>query len=71
MSSMADSIILQPTFAGEIMVARRNAMTIHNTKIDDLTLGIYNNLPKHSKEEKIAHYNYKLKLVWEGRLCLE
>ena len=59
-----------PTFKGEIIVARKNAMNIYNTKIDDLAIGIDYKLPKHSKQEKMKHYSKKLQYVWEGRLCL-
>lgn len=61
----------KPRFAGEIIVARRNRIGQIGTKIDDAVGGMRETLPKYSKEEKLRHYNIKLKLVWEGRLCLE
>ena len=36
----------EPIFPGEIIVARKNAMDITNTKIDDLALGIVSKLPR-------------------------
>ena len=61
----------KPKFAGEIIIARRNSMDITNTKIDDMATGIHLALPKYTQKEKLAHYNKKLKLVWEGKLCFE
>ena len=59
-----------PIFPGEIIVARKEAMNILNTKIDDLALGIVSGLPKFTKEEKMQHYCKKLKMVWDGELYL-
>lgn len=64
-------LVYKPKFAGEIIVARKNAMDVTNTKIDDLAVGIISGLPKHTREEKLQHYSRKLQLVWEGRLCLK
>lgn len=52
----------KPKFAGEIIVARRNAINIYNTKIDDMAVGLGGSLPKYSREEKLKHYckNYNL-----------
>lgn len=55
----------EPMFPGEIIVARKNAMNITNTKIDDLALGIVSKLPKFTKQEKLEHYCKKLQYVWE------
>lgn len=66
-----DDFNFKPIFAGEIIVARKNAMTIKNTKIDDMALGIVQGLPKFSKKEKMEHYCDKLQLFWEGKLCLK
>ena len=60
-----------PKFAGEIMVDRRLKIDINNTKIDDMALGINLGLPKFTNEEKLKHYNEKLNLVWEGKICFE
>lgn len=54
-----------PTFAGEIMVARKNAMNIYNTKIDAFADGITVGLPKFTKQERLDHYCKKLQMVWE------
>lgn len=54
----------KPMFPGEIIVARKNAMNITNTKIDDLALGIISKLPKFTKQEKLEHYYKKLQMVW-------
>lgn len=54
----------EPIFPGEIIVARKNAMDITNTKIDDMALGIVAGLPKFSKQEKLEHYCKKLQMVW-------
>ena len=64
-------IKMKPKMPGEIIIARRNAMNIYNTKIDDMVLTMSYNLPKFTKKEKLEHYCKKLQLVWEGRLCLE
>jgi hypothetical protein len=61
----------KPKFAGEIIVARRNAINTYNTKIDDMAVGLGGSLPKYSREEKLKHYCKKLQFVWEGKLCLE
>lgn len=61
----------KPIFPGEIIVARKNAMDITNTKIDDMARGVTHDLPSFSKKEKMQHYCRKLQLVWEGKLCLE
>lgn len=61
----------QPKFAGEIIVARRLGLNIETTKIDDMTIGINKNLPHFQREEILDHYNKKLQLVWEGKLCFE
>lgn len=61
----------KPKFAGEIMVDRRQKINITNTKIDDMALGINLGLPKFTNEEKLKHYNEKLNLVWEGKICFE
>jgi hypothetical protein len=61
----------KPRFAGEIIVARRNMIGQVGTKIDDVAEGLRASLPKFSKEEKLKHYILKLRLVWEGRLCLD
>jgi hypothetical protein len=66
-----EKIIMAPKMPAEIIIARKNAMTIYNTKIDDMAMNLTYGLPKFSKEEKIDHYCKKLQLVWEGRLCLE
>ena len=68
--SAKDIMIYQPIFPGEIITARRNAMNVYNTKIDDLALSMQYGLPKFTKEEKMKHYCEKLKLVWEGKICL-
>ena len=68
MSAKNNIMIYTPIFAGEIIVARKNAMDIRKTKIDDLADGIRDSLPKFSNQEKINHYNKKLKLFWEGKL---
>jgi hypothetical protein len=62
MSSLFDN----PTFAGEIMVARKNAMNIYNTKIDDLADGISKGLPKFTKQERLDHYCKKLCKTWDS-----
>lgn len=65
-----DIMTYVPIFPGEIIVARKDAMNIKNTKIDDMALGIVQGLPKFTKKEKMEHYCRKLQLVWEGKLCL-
>ena len=69
--STNELIEMKPKMPGEIIIARRNAMTIYNTKIDDMVLTMSYNLPEFTKKEKLEHYCKKLQLVWEGRLCLE
>ena len=64
-------IKMKPKMPGEIIIARRNAMNIYNTKIDDMVLSMDFGLPKFTRKEKLDHYYKKLQLVWEGRLCLE
>ena len=65
MSDEIEDIFSKPTFAGEIIVARKESMNIFNTKIDDLAVGIVAGLPKFSKKEKMEHYCKKLQMVWE------
>lgn len=60
-----------PIFPGEIIVARKEAMDISNTKIDDLALGIVSGLPRFTKKEKLEHYCKKLQMFWDGELCLQ
>lgn len=64
-----DIINFIPIFPGEIVVARKEAMNIFNTKIDDMALGIVAGLPKFTKQEKLEHYCKKLQMVWDGELC--
>ncbi len=66
-----DIVTYVPIFPGEIIVARKEAMNIFNTKIDDLALGIVAGLPSFTKDEKMKHYCEKLKKVWDGELCLK
>lgn len=67
----ANIIIYSPKFPAEIVIARRNAMTIYNTKIDDMGLSMNCGSPKFTREEKLKHYCEKLQLVWEKRICFE
>lgn len=60
-----EDLFFKPIFPGEIIVARKDAMNIFNTKIDDLALGIVAGLPKFTKEERLEHYCKKLQCVWE------
>ena len=69
--SANELIKMKPKMPGEIIIARRNAMNIYNTKIDDMALSMGFGLPKFTRKEKLDHYCKKLQLVWEGRLCLE
>lgn len=69
--NIEDIMNFTPIFPGEIIVARKDAMNIKNTKIDDLAVGIVQGLPKFSKKEKMEHYCRKLQLFWEGKLCLK
>lgn len=69
--SANEMIKMKPKMPGEIIISRRNAMNIYNTKIDDMVLTMNYNLPKFTKKEKLEHYCKKLQLVWEGKLCLE
>lgn len=66
-----DIMIYVPIFPGEIIVAKKEAINISNTKIDDMGAYMPCNLPKFSKKEKMEHYSKKLQLVWEGKLCLQ
>jgi len=69
--STNQTIKMRPKMPAEIIIAKRNAMNIYNTKIDDMVLSMDYGLPKFTKKQKLDHYCKKLQLVWEGRLCLE
>ncbi len=50
--SANELIKMKPKMPGEIIIARRNAMTIYNTKIDDMVLTMSYNLPEFTKKRK-------------------
>ena len=54
--SANELIKMKPKMPGEIIIARRNAMTIYNTKVDDMVLSMGFGLPKFTRKEKLDHY---------------